>query len=124
MRYHAQIPSAGEILVRVVAAGVGPWDALFREGKSQLSSLPLTLGSDLSGVVEAVGPEVAGFHIGDEIYGLTNPQFAGANAEYAVASATTMTSKLPYLSYIDCASVPVVAVTASGDVVPLQATMQ
>jgi NADPH:quinone reductase-like Zn-dependent oxidoreductase len=59
-----------------------------------------------------VGPEVAGFHIGDEVYGLTNPQFAGANAEYAVASATTMARKPRHLSHIDCASVPVVAVTA------------
>jgi NADPH:quinone reductase-like Zn-dependent oxidoreductase len=55
------VPSAGELLVRVVAAGVGPWDALIREGKSKVSpSPPLTLGSDLSGIVDEVGPGVTG----------------------------------------------------------------
>ena len=42
-------PDRGELLVRVKAAGVGPWDALIREGKSKVSPrLPFTLGSDLS----------------------------------------------------------------------------
>ena len=50
-------PAAGELLIRVAASGVGPWDALIREGKSKVSPpLPLTLGSDLSGVVEETGP--------------------------------------------------------------------
>src|SRR3954466_1517564 len=81
-------PAAGEVLMRVVAAGVGPWDALIREGRSKVSPPPpLTLGSDFAGVVEAVGPGVSQFKIGDEVYGVTNPQFVGANAEYAVASA-------------------------------------
>ena len=54
-------PGAGQLLVRVKAAGVGPWDALIREGKSKLHQpLPLILGSDLSGIVEAMGPEVSG----------------------------------------------------------------
>ena len=45
-------PGAGEVLVRVKAAGVGPWDGWIRAGKSVLPQpLPLTLGSDLSGVV-------------------------------------------------------------------------
>src|SRR5271167_2962084 len=56
-----ELPQPGEdqILVRVHAAGVGPWDAWVRAGKSVLPQpLPLTLGSDLSGIVEAVGPKV------------------------------------------------------------------
>src|SRR5215468_12336024 len=77
-------PVAGELLIRVAASGVGPWDALIREGRSKVSPTPpLTLGSDLSGVVEAVGPGVSQFNPGDEVYGVTNPQFVGANAEYA-----------------------------------------
>src|SRR5215468_12004702 len=82
-------PAAGEVLVRVAASGVGPWDALIREGKSKVSPQPpLTLGSDFAGVVEAVGPGVSQFTSGDEVYGVTNPQFVGANAEYAIASAS------------------------------------
>jgi NADPH:quinone reductase-like Zn-dependent oxidoreductase len=106
-------PGEGEVLVRVAATGVGPWDALIREGKSKVAPQPpLTLGSDLSGVVEAAGPEVADFTPGDEVYGVTNPQFCGANAEYAIASARMIARKPKRLTHIEAASVPVVAVTA------------
>jgi NADPH:quinone reductase-like Zn-dependent oxidoreductase len=107
------IPGDGEILVRVAAAGVGPWDALFRAGKIVVKSpLPLILGSDLSGVIENVGPLVSGFEAGDEVYGLTNPDFVGAYTEYALASAAMIARKPLALSHIEAASVPVVAVTA------------
>ncbi len=106
-------PATGEILVRVVGAGVGPWDALIREGKSKVSPPPpLTLGSDLSGVVEAVGADVTQFKIGDDVYGVTNPRFVGANAELANASDGMLALKPQRLTYVEAASVPVVAVTA------------
>jgi NADPH:quinone reductase-like Zn-dependent oxidoreductase len=106
-------PAAGELLVRVFAAGVGPWDALIREGKSKVSpSPPLTLGSDLSGFVDEVGPGVTGFSKGDQVFGVTNPAFCGAQAEFAVAIAGMMAQKPQRLSHIEAASVPVVAVTA------------
>jgi NADPH:quinone reductase-like Zn-dependent oxidoreductase len=106
-------PGPGQLLVRVAAAGVGPWDALIREGKSKVSPPPpLTLGSDLSGVIEAVGAGVAGFEVGDQVYGVTNSQFCGAYAEYALASAAMIAGKSQRLSHIEAASVPVVAVTA------------
>jgi len=107
------IPAAGEVLVRVAAAGVGPWDALIREGKSKVSPPPpLTLGSDLAGVVEAVGPGFSQFKHGDEVYGVTNPQFVGANAEFAIASTSMLAPKPPRLTSLEAASIPVVAVTA------------
>lgn len=106
-------PGAGEVLVRIAAAGVGPWDGWIRAGRSALPQpLPLTLGSDLSGVVAAVGPDVAGFAPGDAVYGVTNPRFTGAYAEYAVASAAMLARKPRTLSDAAAASVPVVAVTA------------
>ncbi len=99
--------------MRVSAAGVAPWDALIREGKSKVSPPPpLTLGSDLSGVVEAVGAGVSRFKNGDEVYGVTNSQFVGANAQFAVASAEMIAPKPQRLSGLEAASVPVVAVTA------------
>jgi NADPH:quinone reductase-like Zn-dependent oxidoreductase len=108
-----QRPSSGEVLVRVAAAGVGPWDALIREGKSNVSPAPpLTLGSDLCGVVEAVGAGVSQFKSGDEVYGVTNSQFVGANAQFAVASSEMIAPKPERLSSVQAASVPVVAVTA------------
>src|SRR5215468_5658614 len=105
-------PGAGQLLVRVKAAGVGHWDALIREGKVELEPLPLVLGSELSGIVEAIGVEVSGFKIGDEVYGATNAQFSGAYAEYAVPSARMMAQKPKTLNFIEAASAPIVTVTA------------
>jgi NADPH:quinone reductase-like Zn-dependent oxidoreductase len=107
------VPGSGEVLVQVAASGVGPWDALIREGKSKVAPPPpLTLGSDLSGVVEAVGMGVTEFKNGDEVYGLTNSQFCGANAEYAIAVATMIALKPRGITNIEAASVPVVGITA------------
>jgi len=107
-------PAGGEVVVvQVKAAGVGPWDALIRSGRSVLPQpLPLTLGSDLSGVVHAIGPGVGKFKIGDEVFGVTNERFTGAYAEYAVAKATMIALKPKTLNHSHAASVPVVAVTA------------
>ncbi len=106
-------PGPGEVLVRVMSAGVAPWDAIIREGKSKVSPQPpLTLGSDLSGVVEKVGLGVTDFAPADEVYGVTNPQFCGAQAEFAVAAAGMVARKPRLLSYVEAASAPVIAVTA------------
>jgi NADPH:quinone reductase-like Zn-dependent oxidoreductase len=105
-------PRAGQLLVRIQAAGVGNWDALIRVGKVELEPLPFILGSELSGVVEALGPGVAGFKVGDEVYGATNKQFSGAYAEYAVPLAGMMAQKPKALTFIEAASAPIVAVTA------------
>lgn len=103
--------AAGQLLVRVKAAGVGHWDALVRQGKVP-QPLPLILGSELSGIVEAVGAEVSGFKTGDEVYGATNGLFTGAYAEYALPSARRMAQKPETLNFIEAASAPIVSVTA------------
>jgi NADPH:quinone reductase-like Zn-dependent oxidoreductase len=106
-------PSSGQLLVRAVGAGVGHWDALVREGKSELKQrLPLILGSELSGIVEAVGEGVANFKPGDEVYGATNGMFTGAYVEYSLASYGMMAAKPKKLTHIEAASSPIGAVTA------------
>jgi NADPH:quinone reductase-like Zn-dependent oxidoreductase len=106
-------PGTGEVLVRVEAAGVGPWDAWIRAGKSALPQpLPLTPGSDLSGEIVEVGPGVSGLRAADQVYGVTNPRFIGAYAEFAVAAATMIAKKPRSVSFVQAASVPVSAVTA------------
>lgn len=106
-------PGAGEILVKVEAAGVGQWDGWIRAGKSALPQpLPLTLGSDFSGEIITVGPGVSELRAGDQVYGVTNPQFIGAYAEYALASAEMVSSKPTSLTHVEAASIPVVSVTA------------
>jgi NADPH:quinone reductase-like Zn-dependent oxidoreductase len=107
------VPAEGEVLVRVQAAGVGPWDGWIRAGKSVLPQpLPLTLGSDIAGVVEAAGPGVKDFQTGDAVFGVTNPQFTGGYAEYAVASANMIALRPASLEAVEAAALPVVAVTA------------
>jgi len=106
-------PGTGQLRVRVIAAGVGPWDALIREGQSGIpQTLPLILGSDIAGVVDAIGAGVSGFNLGDEVYGLTNGTFTGGYAEYALASAASMARKPRSLTFIEAAGAPVVSVTA------------
>src|SRR5215831_10908722 len=69
------VPGPGEVLVEVHAAGVGPWDAWIRAGKSALPQpLPLTLGSDLSGKVAALGSDVSDIARGEQVFGVTNSQ--------------------------------------------------
>jgi NADPH:quinone reductase-like Zn-dependent oxidoreductase len=107
------VPGEEQVLVRVRAAGVGPWDAWVRSGKSAIPQpLPLVLGSDLSGVVEVLGPGVSGFGPGEEVFGVTNSRFTGAYAEFALADADMLAPKPKRLSFVEAASVPVVASTA------------
>jgi NADPH:quinone reductase-like Zn-dependent oxidoreductase len=106
-------PGPGEVLVKVEAAGVGPRDAWIRAGRSALpQSLPLILGSDLFGEIVAVEPGVSQERAGDQVYGVTNPRFIGAYAEYALASAEMISSKPTSLTHVEAASVPIIAVTA------------
>ena len=106
-------PEEGELVVQVAAAGVGPWDAFIREGTSVVQlPFPIILGSDLAGIVDSVGPGVIQFKPGDEVFGITNKQFCGAYAEYAAASAQMLAARPSSLSFVEAASVPVVAVTA------------
>ena len=56
-------PNAGQLLVRVKAAGVSRWDALIREGKVILQPLSIVLGSELSGIIEAIGADVSRFKL-------------------------------------------------------------
>lgn len=107
------VPTAGQALVRVKAAGVGPWDAWVRAGKSAVTQiLPLTLGSDFAGIVEEVSADVIDIHAGDRVFGVTNAQFTGAYADYALANAGMIGAKPAQLTYVEAASVPVVASTA------------
>lgn len=106
-------PSPSQVLVRIHAAGVAPWDTLIRTGKvKDVPKLPFPLGSDFSGVVEQVGTGVAHLRKGDEVYGLTNNQFVGAYAEYVAADAAGVARKPARLTHVEAASVPVIAVTA------------
>jgi NADPH:quinone reductase len=77
-------PSAGEVLVRIHAAGINPYDTYMRAGTYTLKPpLPYTPGSDGAGVVEAVSEGVKKLKPGDRVY--TARTLTGAYAEYALA---------------------------------------
>jgi NADPH:quinone reductase len=77
-------PSAGEVLVRIHAAGVNPYDTYMRAGTYAVKpELPYTPGSDGAGVVEAVGEGVTKVKRNDRVY--TAQTLTGAYAEYALA---------------------------------------
>lgn len=64
--------SPTEVLIKVEAAGVGVWDAIVREGFMKdmaPAAFPLVLGGDGSGTIAAVGADVQGFRVGDQVYG-------------------------------------------------------
>ncbi|MGH9736136.1 MAG: NADPH:quinone reductase [Candidatus Acidiferrales bacterium] len=77
-------PAAGQVLVRVHAAGVNPYDTYMRAGTYAIKPpLPYTPGSDAAGEVEAVGQGAAKFKRGDRVY--TAKTVTGAYAEYTLA---------------------------------------
>lgn len=104
-------PQAGEVLVRVHAAGVNPVDWKIRGGAGQRMgmTLPINLGSEIAGIVEKLGNGVSGFEEGDAVYGIIK---SGGFAEYAVANAADMARKPASLDFIQTAAVPLGALTA------------
>src|SRR5438445_8587652 len=111
-------PQAGEVLIRVHAAGVNPIDWKVREGYMKdfwPHKFPLILGWDLSGVVEELGPGPAAagrFKIGDEVYSLPDPTRDGAYADYIVVRESELALKPNSLHHIRAAAVPLAALTA------------
>ncbi|GAB0104204.1 NADP-dependent oxidoreductase [Nocardia sp. JMUB6875] len=106
-------PRASEILVRVHAAGLNPADWKSRAGLGFLRTLPLVLGWDVSGVVEAVGVGVTIFEPGDEVFGmLPFPDRVGAFAEYVTAPARAFTIKPPEIDHLHAGAIPLAALTA------------
>lgn len=106
-------PTDGQILIKVHAAGVNPVDWKIRSGQSRKAEqqMPLTLGRDVSGVVEAVGRGVAGFKLGDEVYAFLGSH-SGGYAEYALAEEREVALKPRSLDHVHAAAVPLAATTA------------
>jgi NADPH:quinone reductase-like Zn-dependent oxidoreductase len=107
-------PEPDEVVISVLAAGVGNWDEFVRLGDWDIGRRPpLALGVEAAGVVAVVGKEVSSFAPGDEV--LTHPvplRGQGAWAEWLVAPATLVARKPPVLSWHEAAGFPVPALTA------------
>ncbi|WP_223594991.1 NADP-dependent oxidoreductase [Neobacillus bataviensis] len=111
----------GEVLVRVHAVGINPPDWYLREGYKDLPpewqpavSFPFILGSDISGVVEAVATDVQGFSIGDEVFGMVRFPSMGesaAYAEYVAAPASDLALKPAGIDHVHAAGAPMAGLT-------------
>ena len=87
-------PGAGQVLVRVRAAGINPGEAKIRDGLSHArwpATFPSGQGSDLAGVVDRLGPGVTAVAAGDEVIGWVDTR--SSQAEYAVVDAGNLTAK-------------------------------
>ena len=108
-------PGPGEVLVRVVASGTNPVDAKIRQaGTWAQIPLPAVLGYDVSGVIEGLGPGVAEFQVGDEVF-YTPEIFGnrhGSYAEYTIAPASIVAPKPANLSHVEAAGIPLAGGTA------------
>src|SRR5258707_2156176 len=108
-------PQAGEVLIRVHAAGVNPIDWKVREGHMKdfwPHKFPLILGWDLSGVVEELGKGASRFKIGDEVYSVPDPTRNGAYADYIVVRESELALKPNSLHHVHAAAAPLAALTA------------
>ncbi|MFI9783124.1 alcohol dehydrogenase catalytic domain-containing protein [Kitasatospora sp. NPDC051984] len=75
------VPAAGQVLVRVKAAGINPSEAAIRRGAVAdifPSTFPSGQGSDLAGVIKEIGPRAGGFRPGDEVIGFSNERASQA----------------------------------------------
>src|SRR4051794_30049253 len=110
-------PVVGErdVLLRVHAAGVNHLDAKLAAGefKPMLPyAMPLTLGHEVAGLVEAVGPAVTRFSVGDEVFSRTADFRIGTFAERIAVDENDVALKPTRLNMIEAAALPLVALTA------------
>src|SRR3954465_7312978 len=123
---HEEVPvpdaGPGEVLIRVHAAGLNPPDWYAREGMPDVpaelkppAELPLIPGTDVSGVVAAVGAGVESFAVGDEVFGLLRfPAVlqSGAYAEYVTAPASDLARKPATVDHVQAAALAMSGLTA------------
>lgn len=110
-------PGDDEVLVRIRAASPNPWDWHFMRGMPLIARLQAgwrkpknkVLGSDIAGVVEAIGKDVTRFHPGDEVFAFVGH---GGFAEYVSVSEDVLGSKPGNLTFEQAATVPLAASTA------------
>nr|WP_292372064.1 NADP-dependent oxidoreductase [Methanosarcina sp. UBA411] len=103
-------PGPGEVRIRVVAAGVNPIDWKIRRGYMELP-LPMTVGSDVAGIVDVVGQGVDSFRPEDEVFGKASAG-QGGYAEYTVVSSTQIALKPSSIGFIESAAIPTAGLAA------------
>jgi NADPH:quinone reductase-like Zn-dependent oxidoreductase len=108
-------PGAGEVLIRVHATSVNPFDCALRAGYLAgyfQPTLPLVLGTDASGTIEEMGPGTDSFKRGESVYARGGVTRDGTNAEFAVIPVTDLAAAPRSLDHVHAAALPHVTLTA------------
>ncbi|KAI9094404.1 alcohol dehydrogenase zinc-binding domain protein [Phlyctochytrium arcticum] len=108
-------PKATEVLIKVHAASINPIDWKVASGALKMlikDTFPLRTGYDVSGVVEAVGPQVSSFKVGDEVYGRVEETTKGTIAEYVLTVEAHIALKPKTLTHVQAAGIPLAGLTA------------
>ena len=106
-------PAPTEVLVRVAAAGVNPVDWKVRARGGFLGEPPFTVGWDIAGTVEKLGPGVTRFAVGDRVFGMPRfPKQAAGYAEYVTSPSRQLAHTPDALSDVEAAGLPLAALTA------------
>ncbi len=116
-REQVREPAAGEALVRIQAIGLNRSEAMYRSGRYLLPpKLPSLMGYEASGVLEAVGPGVTGFTVGQPVCVLPNFRMGeyGVYADRAIVPASSLVAPPPGLGPVEAASVWMQYFTAFG----------
>lgn len=99
-----------QVLVKVKACGINPVD--WKSTVYGYFEMPYTLGTDISGVIEAIGTDVTDYKVGDAVIGSLNWATQGAFAEYVATETQYLALKPKNLSFKEAAAVPLAALTA------------
>ncbi|MES2440453.1 MAG: zinc-binding alcohol dehydrogenase family protein [Verrucomicrobiota bacterium] len=107
------VPEPRDLLVRVCSVALNPVDTKIRKslGAEPLET-PRILGYDAAGIVEAVGAEVTGFSVGDEVFYAGDVTRSGSNSEYQTVDARLVARKPVSWSFAEAAALPLVSITA------------
>jgi len=106
------VPNGHDILVRVAALSVNPVDTKQRAPSSKVETQPRVLGWDAAGTVAAVGPDVALFKPGDEVYYAGDVTRPGSNSELQLVDERIVALKPRKLDFAQAAAIPLTAITA------------
>lgn len=105
-------PQAGEVRVRVQAVGLNPADYKFALRGFRTWIYPFILGLDVAGTIDAIGPDVTNWSIGDAVYYHGNLAKPGGFAEYAIAPAVAIAPMPKNFSFAEAAALPCSGFTA------------
>lgn len=101
-----------DLLIAVKAVSVNPVDTKVRGPKDKIEETPRVLGWDASGIVEAIGPDVTLFKVGDEVYYAGDITRSGSNAEYQLVDERIVGVKPKTLDFAQSAALPLTTITA------------